>query len=55
MIRLVGADSYGQRMGSFDGQLITDATMEIPEECDNLYIEIEDKLGKQAWSNTLFV
>lgn len=54
-IRLVGPASCGWRTGSFDGQLLTQASMEIPIDWDYIYIEIEDKEGKRAWSNTLFV
>jgi len=54
-IRLVGPAYNGLRLGSFDGPLLTEHSFEIPEEWDYAYIEIEDKDGRQAWSNTLFV
>ena len=54
-IRLVGPESRGCPSGSFDGKLLTQITMEIPEDWDHVYIELEDKEGKRAWSNTLFV
>ena len=54
-IRLVGPAHNGWRVGSFDGQLLTHASVEIPADWDHAYIEIEDKEGKRAWSNTLFV
>ena len=53
-IRLVGNDFYGWRTGSFDGQLLTQACVEIPLDWDHAFVELEDKEGKRAWSNTLF-
>jgi hypothetical protein len=53
-IRLVGPASFGQRIGSFDGKLLTQASMKVPPEWDYVYIEIEDKNGHKAWTNTLF-
>lgn len=53
-IRLVGPDFYGWRTGSFDGQLLTRAFVEIPLDWDHIFVELEDKEGKRAWSNTLF-
>ena len=54
-IRLVGPEARGCPSGSFDGKLLTQISMEIPEDWDHVYIELEDKEGKRAWSNTLFV
>lgn len=54
-IRLVGPATCGWRAGSFDGQLLTHASVDIPEDWDYIYIEIEDKEGNRAWSNTLFI
>ncbi len=54
-IRLVGPAYCGWRVGSFDGQLLTQASVEIPMDWTHIYIELEDKEGKRAWSNTLFV
>lgn len=54
-IRLVGPASCGWRVGSFDDKLLTQACVEIPEDWNYIYIELEDKEGKRAWSNTLFV
>ena len=54
-IRLVGPGFYGWRTGSFDGELLTQACVEISTNWDHIFIEIEDKDGKRAWSNTLFV
>lgn len=54
-IRLVGPGFYGWRTGSFDGQLLTQASVEVSLDWDHVFVEIEDKEGKRAWSNTLFV
>lgn len=54
-VRLVGPGFYGWRTGSFDGELLTQACVEIPANWDHIYMEIEDKDGRRAWSNTLFV
>ena len=54
-IRLAGSKNSGWRTGSFDGELLTQASIEVPEDWDYIYIELEDANGKRAWSNTLFV
>ncbi len=54
-IRLAGPGNKGWRSGSYTGELITDASIKIPEDWDYMYLEIEDEQGKRAWSNTLFV
>jgi hypothetical protein len=54
-IRLVGPDSRGQRTGVLNGQLLTSASLVIPQDWDYVYVEIEDDNGRLAWSNTLFV
>ena len=54
-VRLVGPGSLGQRIGSFDGRReITETSLPLPAEWDYVYIEIEDREGKRAWTNTLF-
>ena len=53
-IRLVGPEAHGLPFGTFDGKLLTQITIEIPEDWDYVYIELEDKEGKRAWSNTLY-
>jgi hypothetical protein len=53
-VRLVGPASLGKRLGTFDGQLLTTARLEIPTDWDYAYLEIEDANGHRAWSNTLF-
>jgi hypothetical protein len=54
-IRLVGPRTRGLRSGSFNTELLTHASMEIQEDWEYIYIELEDETGKRAWSNTLFV
>ena len=54
-VRLVGPASCGERIGSFDGQLVTQASMELPDDWKYAYMEIEDEKGNRAWTNTLFV
>jgi hypothetical protein len=53
--RLVGPDSNGMRIGSFDGPLLTEVEMRIPTDWRYAYVELEDDNGRQAWTNNLFV
>ena len=53
--RLVGPTSRGKRIGSFDGTLFTEGTLEVPEDWAYSYLEIEDVQGRRAWTNTLWV
>jgi hypothetical protein len=53
--RLVGPASRGARIGSFDGQLLTEAKFQVPEDWAYAYLEIEDERGRRAWTNTLFI
>ncbi len=53
-VRLAGPGSSGARLGSFDGQELTEATMTVPRDWDYAYLEIEDHAGRRAWTNTLF-
>jgi hypothetical protein len=53
-VRLVGPAHLGARIGSFDGEEITSASMTIPPDWGYIYIEIEDRQGRRAWTNTLF-
>ncbi len=53
--RLVGPRWNGQRLGSFDGQLIDQASFAIPEDWPYAYLEVEDQHGRRAWTNSLFV
>lgn len=54
-VRLVGPAYLGARVGSFDGKEITEASMAVPSDWDYAYIEIEDRQGRRAWTNTLFM
>jgi hypothetical protein len=54
-IRLVGNDYFGDRVGGFNGQLLTEALFEVPDDWRYVYLEIEDETGRRAWTNTLFV
>ncbi len=54
-MRLVGPGSNGRRIGSFDGPLLTDFSISIPEDWAYVYVEIEDKEGHRAWTNNLFI
>ena len=54
-VRLVGPRSQGQRLGSFDGSTLQQASFTLPEDWPYAYIEIEDGLGRRAWTNTLLV
>ncbi len=53
--RLVGPRYHGHRMGSFDGELLTKAAFTIPQDWSYVYLEIEDALGRRAWTNPLFI
>ena len=53
-IRLVGPGSSGRRTGSFDDQLLTEASFEMPDDWPYAYLEVEDQRGRRAWTNTLF-
>jgi hypothetical protein len=53
-VRLVGPTTLGKRVGGFDGKEISSACMTIPTEWDYVYVEIEDRRGRRAWTNTLF-
>ncbi|RKY70031.1 MAG: hypothetical protein DRP97_04410 [Candidatus Latescibacterota bacterium] len=54
-VRLVGPTYAGNRIGSFDGKLVTEAAFEIPSEWPFAYLEVEDAQGRLAWTNPLFV
>lgn len=53
-VRLVGPGSLGKRLGAFDGELLTNACLDVPMGWDYVYLEIEDENGRRAWTNTLF-
>jgi len=52
-VRLVGPRWQGQRIGSFDGHLLTEAAFNLPPEWAYVYLEIEDAQGRRAWTNPL--
>jgi len=52
--RLVGPGPSGIQAGSFDGRLLTEVSLPVPLEWDYAYLEVEDSLGRRAWTNTLF-
>jgi hypothetical protein len=54
-IRLVGPAARGARIGSFDSQRFSEATFKVPRDWSYAYIEIEDEVGRRAWTNTLFI
>jgi len=54
-MRLVGPNSNGKRVGSFDGPLLTNVRMSIPDDWRYVYVEIEDETGHRAWTNNLFI
>lgn len=54
-IRLVGPRYLGDRQGSYDGHLVSEARFTLPEEWSYVYLEIEDERHRRAWTNTLFV
>ena len=54
-IRLVGPRYLGDRWGSYDGRLITEARFSIPHDWSYGYLDIEDETRRRAWTNSLFV
>jgi hypothetical protein len=54
-MRLVGPAYLGQRVGSFEGPLITEASFEVSPDWPYAYLEIEDGRGRRAWTNTLWM
>jgi hypothetical protein len=54
-VRLVGPAYWGKRVGSYDGRLLCEATLEIPADWPYAYLELEDERGRRAWTNTLLV
>ena len=53
-VRLVGPGMRGERLGSFAGKEMRKASFVIPADWKHLYLEIEDRQGRRAWTNTLF-
>jgi hypothetical protein len=54
-VRLVGPNYLGDRLGSFDGSLLTEVKMAVPPDWGYVYVELEDQAGRRAWTNTLFI
>ena len=54
-VRLVGPAHLGARIGSFDGKLLTEATLQVPLDWPYVYLEIEDAQGRRAWTNPLLM
>ena len=52
-VRLAGPASLGIRIGSFEGKLLTEATLELPRDWAYAYLEVEDAQGRRAWTNPL--
>lgn len=52
-MRLVGPGRNGERIGTFDGPLMTEICMRIPSGWKYAYAEIEDERGRRAWTNNL--
>ncbi|MFA6101419.1 MAG: hypothetical protein WCV67_01130 [Victivallaceae bacterium] len=53
--RLVGPGFRGDRKGCFGGQLITSFSLPLMPEWQYAYLEIEDREGRRAWTNNLFI
>ena len=53
--RMAGPGSQGKRLGRPEGEPLTEATFEIPEDWGYCYLEIEDAQGRRAWTNSLLV
>jgi len=53
-VRIVGPGNLGERLGSFNGSLMTEASMPVPADWTYAYLEIEDAQGRRAWTNGLF-
>jgi len=51
--RLVGPSDRGDRLGNFSGETITSGKFRLPLDWSYHYLEIEDTLGRRAWTNSL--
>jgi hypothetical protein len=55
-VRLVGAGSRGKQWTADpDSDPITELAAELPDDWSYVRVEIEDEVGKPAWTNSLFV
>lgn len=52
--RLAGPGSCGARRGVFSGKTMRQASFTVPADWPYAYLEIEDRQGRRAWTNTLF-
>ena len=52
---MVGASSAGQRLGASEGEHLTAATFQLPDDWPYAYLEIEDDQGRRARTNPLMV
>ena len=50
-----GPGWLGQRKGSFDGELLTEAVFELTPDWQYYRLEVEDAQGRRAWPNSLFL
>ena len=50
----MGHGRGGQRVGSFDGRRLTSAAFDVPDDWRYAYLEVEDDMGRRAWTNHLF-
>jgi hypothetical protein len=53
--RIVGPRWSGDRVGSFNGNQVTQAAFKVPQDWEYVYLELEDAQGRRAWTNPLFV
>ena len=54
-LRIVGPKWEGERKGSFSGQLASEFSIPLRREWRYAYVEIEDQVGRRAWTNNLFI
>jgi hypothetical protein len=54
-VRLVGAGWHGMPHGIPKGRLIRQISFPLPQDWPYAYIEIEDPMGRCAWTNNLFI
>ena len=54
-VRLVSHAWRGCAVGSFDGRVMTEATLDIPGDWPYACLEVEDAQGRLAWTNALFL
>ena len=52
--RLVGPGCQGRRVGAFNAGPIETFSFAVPDDWAYAYLEIEDTMGRRAWTNALF-